>query len=146
MNVKRIIGSHFANYREAWEANRLIERGRVHPTLSSAYPLEQTGQAAYEVHRNAHQGKVGVLCLAPREGLGVRDAREARAACRRHQHVPRQVRPSGEFGRRGRDDDAQRHHEFWRPPAHMPTKASHVSRIESVALQRFGVDPAHNLR
>ena len=24
MNVKRIIGSHFANYREAWEANRLI--------------------------------------------------------------------------------------------------------------------------
>ncbi len=73
MNVKRIIGSHFANYREAWEANRLIERGRVHPTLSKTYPLEQTGQAAYEVHRNAHQGKVGVLCLAPTEGLGVRD-------------------------------------------------------------------------
>jgi crotonyl-CoA reductase len=72
MNVKRIIGSHFANYREAWEANRLIERGRVHPTLSKTYPLEQTGQAAYEVHRNAHQGKVGVLCLAPVEGLGVR--------------------------------------------------------------------------
>src|SRR3954466_2184150 len=24
MNLKRIIGSHFANYREAWEANRLI--------------------------------------------------------------------------------------------------------------------------
>jgi crotonyl-CoA reductase len=73
MNVKRIIGSHFANYREAWEANRLIERGRIHPTLSKTYPLEQTGQAAYEVHRNAHQGKVGVLCLAPTEGLGVRD-------------------------------------------------------------------------
>ena len=25
------------------------------------------------MHRNAHQGKVGVLCLAPEEGLGVRD-------------------------------------------------------------------------
>jgi crotonyl-CoA reductase len=25
------------------------------------------------VHRNQHQGKVGVLCLAPEEGLGVRD-------------------------------------------------------------------------
>jgi crotonyl-CoA reductase len=25
------------------------------------------------VHRNLHQGKVGVLCLAPEEGLGVRD-------------------------------------------------------------------------
>jgi crotonyl-CoA reductase len=73
MNLKRIIGSHFANYREAWEANRLIERGRIHPTLSKAYPLEQTGQAAFEVHRNLHQGKVGVLCLAPDAGLGVRD-------------------------------------------------------------------------
>jgi crotonyl-CoA reductase len=78
MNLKRIIGSHFANYREAWEANRLVARGAIHPTLSKAYPLDQTGQAAYEVHRNAHQGKVGVLCLAPDEGLGVRD-REKRA-------------------------------------------------------------------
>jgi crotonyl-CoA reductase len=31
------------------------------------------GQAAYDVHKNLHQGKVGVLCLAPSEGLGVRD-------------------------------------------------------------------------
>jgi crotonyl-CoA reductase len=73
MHLKRIIGSHFANYREAWEANRLISRGHVHPTLSKTYPLEQTGQAAWEVHRNLHQGKVGVLCLAPAAGLGVRD-------------------------------------------------------------------------
>ena len=34
MNLKRIIGSHFANYREAWEANRLIAKGAIHPTLS----------------------------------------------------------------------------------------------------------------
>jgi len=73
MHLKRIIGSHFANYREAWEANRLVVRGKIHPTVSKVYPLEQTGQAAYEVHRNAHQGKVGVLCLAPAEGLGVRN-------------------------------------------------------------------------
>ncbi len=73
MSLKRIIGSHFANYREAWEANRLIDKGLVHPTLSKTYPLRETGQAAYEVHRNQHQGKVGVLCLAPEEGLGVRD-------------------------------------------------------------------------
>ncbi len=31
------------------------------------------GQAALDVHRNAHQGKVGVLTLAPEEGLGVTD-------------------------------------------------------------------------
>jgi crotonyl-CoA reductase len=73
MNLKRIVGSHFANYREAYEANRLISRGLIHPTLSKTFPLEQTGEAAYEVHRNLHQGKVGVLALAPEAGLGVRD-------------------------------------------------------------------------
>ncbi|MFC8069830.1 crotonyl-CoA carboxylase/reductase [Streptomyces sp. NPDC057293] len=73
MSLKRIIGSHFANYREAWEANRLIAKGKIHPTLSKVYALEETGQAAYDVHRNLHQGKVGVLALAPAEGLGVRD-------------------------------------------------------------------------
>jgi crotonyl-CoA reductase len=73
MNLKRIVGSHFANYREAWEANDLISRGLIHPTLSKAYPLEEVGQAAYDVHRNLHQGKVGVLALAPEPGLGVTD-------------------------------------------------------------------------
>ena len=73
MNLKSIVGSHFANYREAYEANRLISRGLIHPTLSKTFALEDAGQAAFEVHRNAHQGKVGVLCLAPEEGLGVRN-------------------------------------------------------------------------
>jgi crotonyl-CoA reductase len=73
MSLKRIIGSHFANYREAHESNRLIAKGMVHPTVSKVFPLEQAGQAAYEVHCNAHQGKVGVLALAPSEGLGVTD-------------------------------------------------------------------------
>jgi crotonyl-CoA reductase len=74
MNLKRIVGSHFANYAEAWAANDLIARGLIHPTLSRSYSLDQAGQAAFDVHRNLHQGKVGVLCLAPGEGLGVRDA------------------------------------------------------------------------
>lgn len=74
MNLKRILSSHFANYREAWEANKLIDKGLIHPTVSKVYKLEETGQAALDVHRNAHQGKVGVLTLAPEEGLGVRDA------------------------------------------------------------------------
>ncbi|MCW2621174.1 MAG: putative Zn-dependent oxidoreductase, NADPH:quinone reductase [Frankiales bacterium] len=80
MSLKRLIGSHFANYKESWEANRLISKGLIHPTLSRSYPLEQTGQATYDVHRNLHQGKVGVLCLAPEEGLGVApEAQEFRA-------------------------------------------------------------------
>ncbi|MDT7783585.1 MAG: crotonyl-CoA reductase [Pseudonocardiales bacterium] len=73
MNLKSIVSSHFANYREAWEANRLVAKGKIHPTLSRVYSLDETGQAAFDVHRNAHQGKVGVLCLAPSEGLGVLD-------------------------------------------------------------------------
>jgi crotonyl-CoA reductase len=35
--------------------------------------MDEVGQAAYDVHRNVHQGKVGVLCLSPEEGLGVRN-------------------------------------------------------------------------
>jgi crotonyl-CoA reductase len=73
MNLKNIVGSHFANYRESWEANRLIAKAMIHPTLSRTYPMAEVGQAALDVHMNAHQGKVGVLCLAPEEGLGVRD-------------------------------------------------------------------------
>jgi crotonyl-CoA reductase len=71
MNLKKIVSSHFANYRESWEANRLIAQGKIHPTLSKSYKLEDVGQAALDVHKNAHQGKVGVLCLAPEEGQGV---------------------------------------------------------------------------
>jgi crotonyl-CoA reductase len=73
MNLKRIISSHFANYRESWEANRLVAKGQIHPTLSMTYGLDDVGQAALDVHHNLHQGKIGVLCLAPEEGLGVRD-------------------------------------------------------------------------
>jgi crotonyl-CoA reductase len=73
MNKKRIIGSHFANYREAWEANRLVCKRAIHPLLSETYPLAQTGEAAYRVHHNLQIGKIGVTCLAPAEGLGVRD-------------------------------------------------------------------------
>ena len=73
MNLKKILSSHFSNYRESWEANKLIDKGLIHPTVSRVYKLEDTGQAALDVHHNLHQGKVGVLCLAPEEGLGVRD-------------------------------------------------------------------------
>ncbi|MBA3417734.1 MAG: crotonyl-CoA carboxylase/reductase [Geodermatophilaceae bacterium] len=74
MSLKRIIGSHFANYREASLANRLVDKAKIHPTLSRTYPLDAAATAANDVHHNLHQGKVGVLCLAPEEGLGVRDA------------------------------------------------------------------------
>ena len=73
MRLKRLVGSHFANYREAWEANRLISKGMIHPVMSQVLTLEETGTAAYQVHHNLHEGKLGVLCLSPEEGLGVTD-------------------------------------------------------------------------
>ncbi|MEX2505098.1 MAG: crotonyl-CoA carboxylase/reductase [Egicoccus sp.] len=73
MHLKRIIGSHFANYHEAWEANRLVDLGMIHPILSKTYPLEQAAQGAYDMHHNQHAGKIGVLVGAPEEGLGVLD-------------------------------------------------------------------------
>jgi len=74
MRLKTIKGSHFANYREAWDANRLICEGKILPPLSAVYPLSEVGEAAAQVHKNLHEGKIGVLCLAPSEGLGIDDA------------------------------------------------------------------------
>ena len=59
MRLKRLIGSHFANYKEAWEANRLISKGMIHPVLSQVFTLDDTGEAAYQVHHNMHEGKLG---------------------------------------------------------------------------------------
>ena len=71
MRLKQIVSSHFANYAEAWEMNRLIDQGRIQPTLSKTFSLVDVGEAAYQVHHNQHEGKLGVLCLAPEVGLGV---------------------------------------------------------------------------
>ncbi|MEY4373340.1 MAG: hypothetical protein RL219_2109 [Actinomycetota bacterium] len=71
MKLKKLVASHFANYQEAWQANRLIDMGRIQPLLSDTYTLEQTGEAARKIHRNEHEGKLGILCLSPREGLGI---------------------------------------------------------------------------
>ena len=73
MNLKRIVGSHFANYREAWEANRLIAKGSIHPTLSRVYPLDETGQAALRRAPQPAPGQGRRAVPGPEEGLGVRD-------------------------------------------------------------------------
>jgi crotonyl-CoA reductase len=73
MRLKRIIGSHGANLHEQCEVNRLFALGHLVPALSKTYPLDEVGEAARRVQTNQHIGKVGVLCLAPRPGLGVTD-------------------------------------------------------------------------
>lgn len=73
MKLKRIVGSHFANYSEASAMNRLIDSGAIQPILSAVFDLENVGEAALQVHRNLHEGKIAVRCLAPREGMGIDD-------------------------------------------------------------------------
>jgi crotonyl-CoA reductase len=73
MKLKTIKGSHFANYREAWAANQLVCDGKILPPLSAVHPLEHVAEAVHQVHQNLHEGKIGVLCLAPEEGQGITD-------------------------------------------------------------------------
>ncbi|GAC1538804.1 MAG: crotonyl-CoA carboxylase/reductase [Acidimicrobiales bacterium] len=73
MKLKSIKSSHFANYKEAWEANRLIAKGMIQPIMSAVHPLVDVGEAAFQVHKNLHEGKIGVLCLAESEGQGIDD-------------------------------------------------------------------------
>ncbi len=73
MKLKRIVSSHFANYSEAWEMNKLIDRGAIQPILSAVHDLDHVGEAAFQVHHNQHEGKLGVLCLASGEGQGITD-------------------------------------------------------------------------
>ncbi|MER7842433.1 crotonyl-CoA carboxylase/reductase [Kitasatospora sp. NPDC096077] len=73
MNLKRIVGSHGMNLGEAAEMMRLYRLGLLAPVVSRTYPLAEIGEAARLVQTNGHTGKVGVLCLADRPGLGVTD-------------------------------------------------------------------------
>lgn len=73
MRVKRIVGSHGANAHESMEANRLLNLGLVVPTLSRVFDLEDVAEATRCVQTNQHAGKIGMLCLAEREGLGIED-------------------------------------------------------------------------
>ena len=59
MNLKRIIGSHFANYREAWEANRLVARGRDPPDAVAGLPAgaDRAGRVRGAPQRAPGQGR-----------------------------------------------------------------------------------------
>ncbi len=73
MKLKNLIGSHFANYAESYAANKLLDQGRIQPLLTRTYDLAHVGEASLAVHHNEADGKLGVLCLAPEEGLGIED-------------------------------------------------------------------------
>jgi crotonyl-CoA reductase len=73
MKVKRIVGSHGANYAESWETNRLVKLGMLMPILSRVCALSDVGEATRAVQLGTYPGKTSVLCVAERQGLGVSD-------------------------------------------------------------------------
>ena len=73
MKLKKLISSHFANYAEAYASNKLLDQGRIQPLLTQTYDLAHVGDATLAMHHNEAEGKLGVLCLSPEEGLGIDD-------------------------------------------------------------------------
>jgi crotonyl-CoA carboxylase/reductase len=71
MRQKRIQGSHFANFKQAAEANRLVLEGRIDPCLSEVFSWNELPSAHTKMLKNQHSpGNMAVLINAPREGEG----------------------------------------------------------------------------
>ncbi len=74
MNLKTLKGCHFANYREAWEANRLVCDAPDPSDDVEGVPARRDGRGrAGRCTTTSSRARSSVLCLAPAEGLGVTD-------------------------------------------------------------------------
>jgi crotonyl-CoA reductase len=75
MKLKRIVELALRQLRRGVGRPTSSDRRGQDPARScrQGLPLEDTGEAAYQMHHNLHEGKIGVLCLAPEEGLGIDD-------------------------------------------------------------------------
>ena len=72
MKLKTIKGSHFANYREAWQANRLLCLGKILPPLSAIYPLDGGGRGGLPGSPQPARGQDRRAVPGPRRGSGNR--------------------------------------------------------------------------
>jgi crotonyl-CoA carboxylase/reductase len=79
MRQKRIQGSHFANLKQAMQANRLVIERRIDPCMSEVFPWAEIPDAHMKMMRNEHKpGNMAVLVQAGRPGL--RSLEESRTA------------------------------------------------------------------
>ena len=70
MHQKRIQGSHFANLRQASQANKLMLERRLDPCMSEVFSWNQLPQAHLKMYRNQHKpGNMAVMISSPRPGL-----------------------------------------------------------------------------
>ena len=79
MNLKTLKGCHFANYREAWEANRLVCDARIHPTMSKVYPLDRDRRSRAAGAPQPRRGQ-GRRCCASRPRRGSASPTRRRAS------------------------------------------------------------------
>lgn len=79
MRQKRIQGSHFANLKQASQANRLVIDRRIDPCMSEVFSWLDIPRAHTKMMRNQHKpGNMAVLVTAKRPGLRtIEDAIEA---------------------------------------------------------------------
>jgi crotonyl-CoA carboxylase/reductase len=70
MHQKRVQGSHFANYLQASQANKLVVERRIDPCMSEVYTWADIPKAHMRMRKNEHKpGNMAVLVSAPRTGL-----------------------------------------------------------------------------
>ncbi len=70
MRQKRIQGSHFANLKQASQANQLVIERRIDPCMSEVFAWEDIPAAHMKMWRNEHKpGNMAVLVSAKRPGL-----------------------------------------------------------------------------
>ncbi|MFP3944044.1 MAG: zinc-binding dehydrogenase, partial [Alphaproteobacteria bacterium] len=79
MRQKRVQGSHFANLKQASQANKLVLDRRIDPCMSEVFPWSGIARAHTKMWKNEHlPGNMAVLVSSPRPGLRtVEDAIEA---------------------------------------------------------------------
>ncbi len=73
MKLKTIKGSHFANYREAWDANQLVCEGKILPPLSARLPPRGGRGRGLPGPPEPPRGEDRCALPAPSEGLGIED-------------------------------------------------------------------------
>jgi crotonyl-CoA carboxylase/reductase len=70
MRQKRIQGSHFANLKQASQANKLVIERRIDPCMSEVFGWDDIPRAHTKMWNNEHKpGNMAVLVQAKRPGL-----------------------------------------------------------------------------
>jgi len=70
MHQKRVQGSHFANLKQASQANQLMVERRLDPCMSEVFPWNEIPGAHVKMRKNEHKpGNMAVLVSAPVTGL-----------------------------------------------------------------------------